>query len=262
MCQTVFEFAWRVTQQLLIFDQNVMDYSRIKGWGSGFFFMYRDYLFLVTADHCIHYDDYTEGRLGKDDKVCVVNNIYDKKEWRSTLTPFGVFFYFDKSDPNCPEIPDLLDFAFAMRENSFPVPFLTRELKIGDDIICSAEKEKFIIKQEAVSDFREGNYYVCTGTVQNKIVNGMFNSCANALYVDLQFKGGDSEGNAILSYPYDVIYESWAGLSGGPVFDNEWKLVGVLVSVSESTNTVIAVPIKKIMCFMDYAIKYEEDAKE
>ena len=85
MCKTVFEFSWRITQQLIIFDQDEKDMSKIKGWGSGFFLGYKDRLFLVTADHCVHYDDYKEGRLGRDDKVCVVNNIYDKKQWRSTL---------------------------------------------------------------------------------------------------------------------------------------------------------------------------------
>ena len=85
MCKTVFEFAWRVTQQLVVYEHDESDLSKIKGWGSGFFLEYRKILFLVTADHCIHYDDYKEGRLGTDDRVFVANNIVDKKAFNSKI---------------------------------------------------------------------------------------------------------------------------------------------------------------------------------
>lgn len=259
MCKSVFEFSWRITQQLIIFNQDETDMSRIKGWGSGFFIFYKERLFLLTADHCIHFDDYLEGRLGKDDKICVVNNIYDKLQWRSTLTPFGGFYYFDKLDSNFPDIPDLQDFAFAMHENLFQVPFLTRELKVNDTIWCEEAKEKFILKSEAVVDFDKTKFYVCSGTVQNKIVNAMFNGCANALYCDLRSKEYDNEGNALLEFPGEVKEEYWAGLSGGPIIDNEYHLAGLLIRVSDTANIITAVPMKKILKFMDFAILYEEE---
>ena len=258
MCKTVFEFSWRITQQLIIFDQDEKDMSKIKGWGSGFFLGYKDRLFLVTADHCVHYDDYKEGRLGRDDKVCVVNNIYDKKQWRSTLTPFGGFFYFDKYDIRDMGFPDLQDFAFAMHENKFEAPFLTRELKAGDTVFCEDAKEKFILKSEAVVDFNKDRYYVCTGTVMNEIKNGMFNACANALHCDLRFREYDSDGNAVLDYSGSVKYKEWAGLSGGPVMDDQCHVAGMLIRVSEPANTITAVPMKKIMRLMDAAIQFEE----
>lgn len=34
MCKTVFEFSWRIVQQLIIFDQDETDMSKIKGWGA------------------------------------------------------------------------------------------------------------------------------------------------------------------------------------------------------------------------------------
>ncbi len=258
MCKSVFEFSWRIVQQLLIFDQDETDMSKIKGWGSGFFLCYKDRLFLITADHCIHYDDYQEGRLGRDDRVCVVNNIYDKIQWRSTLTPFGGFYFFDQYNLKEPVIPDLQDFAFAIHENRFEAPFLTRELKAGGTVLCEDAKEKFILKFDSITDFDKDRYYVCTGTVQNKIVNGMFNGCANVIHRDLRFRNYDTDGNAVLYYHEYVKHEDWAGLSGGPVMDDQCHVAGMLIRVSEAANTVIAVPMKKILRFMDAAIEFEE----
>lgn len=262
MCKTVFEFAWRVTQQLVVYEHDESDLSKIKGWGSGFFLEYRKILFLVTADHCIHYDDYKEGRLGTDDRVFVANNIVDRKAFGSMLTPFGSFFFFEKMDPAYPTIPDLQDFAFSMRENSFQAPFLTVELVGVDGVICEAGKEKFIMKEDSVVDFNSEKYYVSVGTCLNRIKNGMINERNGAIHCDLRFREYDRDGNAVLEYPYGVKEDHWTGLSGGPIIDNECHLAGVLIRVSEVANTIIAVPIKKVIRFMDFAIRYEADPKE
>ena len=74
-----------------------------------------------------------------------------------------------------------------MHENKFQAPFLTRELKWDDEVLCEEAKEEFILKSDAISDFDKDRYYVCTGTAKNKIVNGMFNTCANAIHCDLRF---------------------------------------------------------------------------
>lgn len=257
MCKSAFEFSWRITQQLVIFDQDETDMSKIKGWGSGFFLDYKNRLFLVTAGHCIHLDDYQEGWLGRSDKICVVNNIYDKQQWQSTLTPFGGFYYFEKYDLRDAEFPDLQDFAFAMHENKFEAPFLTRELKWDNEVLCEGSKEKFILKSDAVADFDQDRYYLCTGTVQNKIVNGMFNACVNAIYYNMRLREFDSDGNALLDYPDYVKYDNWAGLSGVPLLDDKCHVAGLVIRVCESTNTIIAVPLRKVFKMMDYAIQFE-----
>lgn len=70
---SVFEFAWLATQQVLVSSDDGA--SDIKGYGSGFFLQYRNRLFFVTADHVAHIDDFEKGlRLGKDDFVWVLSN--------------------------------------------------------------------------------------------------------------------------------------------------------------------------------------------
>ena len=50
--KSVFEFAWLSTQQVVVTDDKKGE--KIIGFGSGFFFHYRDHLFFVTADHVSH----------------------------------------------------------------------------------------------------------------------------------------------------------------------------------------------------------------
>ena len=119
MLEEIVEFAWRTTQQLQFYEAEETDLSKIKGWGSGFFLTYRGRLFFITADHCIHSGDYAEGRLGKDDMVCVVNNIVDRDNWNSLMTPVGGFFYFDRYDVNRPDMAYLQDYAISYEEGVY-----------------------------------------------------------------------------------------------------------------------------------------------
>lgn len=263
MCKTVIEYAWRVTQQIIVCAPDQVDLSNSKGWGSGFFLVYRKHLFFVTADHCFHSDDYEEGRLGFDDKVYIYNNIVNREEFNSIATPLGGFFYYDKMDPQCPEILDLQDFAFSMISETFKAPFLTHELRYSDGTVCcEAAKNKFIIKEESIAPFSQDHYYVSVGTCLNKIRNGMILDRHNAIHVDLRLRGFDNDGNAILDYQYGIREDHWTGLSGGPIIDDECRLSGILIRVSEYADTVTVVPMEKVLRFMDYAIRYEEDNKE
>ena len=47
-------------------------------------------------------------------------------------------------------------------------------------------------------------------------------------------------------------------LSGGPVFNNAYQLIGMAIRVNENDDTIKVMPMKKITELMDYAIKYED----
>lgn len=55
-----------------------------------------------------------------------------------------------------------------------------------------------------------------------------------------------------------VEYKDWAGFSGGPVFNDNYGLVGMAIQVNEEQDTITVVPMKKITELMDYAIQYED----
>ena len=262
--KSVYEFAWLTTQQIVVTsDKNG---SNIKGFGSGFFFQYRDKLFFVTADHVIHPDDFEEGmRLGRDDYVWVLNNRNSSTELATMFTPIGGLFSFDQmnvEDDLSFEIPDMKDITFAMLSNSFKFPFLTHELRVDDSVIVAAGKEKLIISSHSMTELKDTDYCLIEGCVQWDIKDGIKFYRCNAIHQDLTLDSIDVDGYYNLKCSSPVKYDEWAGLSGGPVFNDKFNLIGMVISVSEVKDTVRVVPMKKITELMDYAIRFGKDMEE
>lgn len=262
--KSVYEFAWLTTQQIVVTsDKNG---SNIKGFGSGFFFQYRDKLFFVTADHVIHPDDFEEGmRLGRDDYVWVLNNRNSSTELATMFTPIGGLFSFDQmnvEDDLSFEIPDMKDITFAMLSNFFKFPFLTHELRVDDSVIVAAGKEKLIISSHSMTELKDTDYCLIEGCVQWDIKDGIKLYRCNEIHQDLTLESIDVDGYYNLKCSSPVKYDEWAGLSGGPVFNDKFNLIGMVISVSEVKDTVRVVPMKKITELMDYAIRFGKDMKE
>lgn len=257
--KSVYEFAWLTTQQIVVTADK--EGNQIKGFGSGFFFYYKERLFLVTADHVSHPDDFDAGmRLGKDDFVWVINNKNSTKELATLLTPIGGLFSFDKSDINDKLslfIPDMKDISFAILPNTFKYPFLTHELTADGKVIVPAGEEKVIINSPCTTVLKDTDYCLIEGCVQWDIKGVTFFRC-NAIHQDLKLVGIDGDGYYKLKNSGPVKYDEWAGLSGGPVFNDKGGLVGMAIQVNEKKDTVTVVPMKNIMELMDYAIQYEE----
>lgn len=261
---SVYEFAWLTTQQIVVTsDKKGLN---IKGYGSGFFFQYKDRLFFVTADHVSHPDDFEQGiRLGKDDFVWVFNNQNSTTELATMLTPIGGLFSFDRSDlldELSIEIPDMEDVSFAILPNSFKYPFLTHELRVEENVIVPAGEEKIIVQSACATELKESDYCLVEGCVQWNDSDGVRLFRCNAIHQDLTLKQIDDEGNYIMKYIAPIVYKDWAGLSGGPVFTDSGRLIGMITDVNENDDTILVVPMKKITRLMDYAIKYEEDIKQ
>lgn len=258
--KSVFEFAWLTTQQIAVTSDK--EGTNIKGFGSGFFLQYKERLFFVTADHVAHPDDFEVGiRLGKDDYVWVFNNKNSTTELATMLTPIGGIYYFDKMDFNDElsfEILDMKDIAFAILPNSFKAPFLTHELKCDDEVIVAPGREKVIVKSECIAELSKEDYCLMEGCVHWDIKGVRFERC-NAIYCDLRLNDVDSEGYYLLEPTIPVVYKDWAGLSGGPVYNDKCQLIGMAISVSEVKDIVRVVPMEKITNLMDMAIRYEED---
>lgn len=225
-----------------------------------FFFQYKDRLFFVTADHVLHSDDFEAGlRLGTDDYLWVLNNNNSTTELSTMLTPIEGLFTFDKmnfNDELSLEIPDMKDIALAMLPNTFfNSKFLTHELKVEDDVIVEAGVEKKII--DCSEKLKEGDLCLIEGCVKWSEKAAKL-SRVNAIYQNLKFKDYDTKGYYILKYERSVIYGDWAGLSGGPVFNDKAKLIGMAIEVNVFEDTICVIPIEKIMELMNYVIKINQ----
>ena len=258
------EYLWRVSQQLIVAEDKEM--TNICGYGSGFFLQYQDRLFFVTADHVLHMEDYKQGvRISEESFLFVANNVRGEG-LTSAYTPLGDFYFFDKYnfekliagqdlDMNVLAIPELQDYTFCLRKNSFECPFLTHALLDYDGEVIVPEKlEKLIISSRAIVSPNEQDYYIVGGCVKYKIVDGVRIDRYNAIHQDMRYIRIENE-RIILHSPEDVKYEYWAGLSGSPVLNHQGLLLGVIVEIREIENEVVVVPIDEILKKMDYIIK-------
>ena len=76
------------------------------------------------------------------------------------------------------------------------------------------------------------------------------------MFCDLNF---DGEEDFLFKFKYNgqIKYDEWAALSGSAIFNQEGKVVGMVIRVTQETNVVWVVPIKHIFRLIDYAIASE-----
>lgn len=248
------------TQQVVVTSD--MGAQNIKGFGSGFFFQYKDRLFFVTADHVSHPDDYSEGlRLEREDYVWVFNNKNASAGLATMLTPIKGIYSFDFYDLRSKisiVIPDMVDVCFSILPNAFKSPFLTHELSVNGSVVVPAGREKFIIKEECVTRLTGDDYCLVEGCVHWDVKDAIRLCRENAIHQDLTLESIDSNGNYKLKYANHVVYDDWAGLSGAPVFNDKVQLIGMVIEVNVTDDTILVFPMEKIMKYMDFALKYEK----
>lgn len=259
--RNTYQYAWLCTQQLVISPEGDKNCSDICGWGSGFFLSHKDRFFFVTADHNLHIDDHKIGeRTGKENHIFIHNNITDKEMMAPILTPMGNFNFYDRYnyaplfdsknsiediDAEVLSIPDLIDVAFCEVQKTIERPFLTHELSVENAVLVPAGEQKLVISSDNVAEPTSDCLYLVEGVVENEI-KGIRNLRKNAIYQDLTY-AFTKDGDYYFDYPNAVRHKEWAALSGAPIFDNQCRLVGMVVRVVESTNQIRVFPANEII---------------
>lgn len=265
--KTVFENVWRVTHQVIVSQDKEM--TKIVGYGSGFFFHYREKLFFVTADHVLHpYDHQVKKRLFGDYYVFVLNHIQGEGN-KSACTLLGNFHYFEVADKDYLEelvsgkeiLPDveIPDYAFCEVENNFEYQFLTSEYHESDgSIIVPAGLEKMILGEKNIVEPNKEDYYVVGSWIkQHRNQAEAKIEMENRMHYDMKYVGVHND-MMVLAYPETVVYEEWAGISGSPVLNQNGQLLGVIVAVRKGTNYILVIPMKEVLKKMDYVLDIEE----
>lgn len=286
--------AFLATLQLIIPDAR--DPNKIKGFGSGFLLRHQGRLFFITADHVVHLDDYdpdnmTGQRTGIDYSPQIITNIQAKNEFKSINLPIGGFYHltgfgFDEDTLNTPEdlvsifdkiiertidindeslpldvrIPSFPDMAISKLKEPLCVPLLNNQVVMPNgEILIKEGMPKLSLCSDNTRDFNKDNWYVVAGTVRNEIKNSIVLDRTNILHKQLLFEELNSEKNAILKIPGLVDIQYWAGLSGAPILNDNGLLAGMLIRGPETEPFITAVPIRKIIWFLDIIIKNENN---
>lgn len=286
--------AFLATLQLIIPDP--CNSNNIKAFGSGFLLRHKKRLFFVTADHVIHLDDHdsaneTGQRIGVDYSPQIITNNKVEGELKSINLPVGGFYHltgfgFDEDTIKTPEkfisvfnkiiegtidindeslpldvrIASLPDMAISELKEPLSVSLLNNQIVLEDgEILIKEGTPKLSLFSEHTTSFREKNLYFVAGTICNEIKNSTVLDRKNVLHSNLIFEKLDNDKYAILKIPGLVDIQYWAGLSGAPIIDDNGLLAGMLIRGPEKEPFVTAVPIEKIIWFLDVIIKNEDN---
>lgn len=224
-------------------------------YGSGFFLNYKKNLYFITADHNIHFADHQNNkRLGTDNFVGILNNISNKEEFSTIITPIGGLYFMESFDLSKENLGyQLIDVAISLvNRTKFEAPFLTDE-DLKDDnhnVIVSPNEQKFeFLDEHMIEPSRDDTYYIY-GKIRPEI-KGLF-LYRKAIFIS-NLKYIQDSGNYVLLNTENQIndYNDWAGLSGSPVINQEGKCIGVLCSVIENTKSIFVKPFSKMLPFLD-----------
>lgn len=257
-----FDFIWRKNYQVVVAPPGSRDFTNPTYCGCGFVVRYKDYNFFITADHVIHGEHFeADERDAKDNVVGVLLCKNDMECYASLTVPLGGIYDFTKYQlPKSKDdlvFPELVDVAFCKVDEKLNA-CVTTELSIDDEIIVSAGEPKGYIPTEMFLEHpSKDKLYVVAGIILRVHQNGIRFSPLNAVYCGLEYV--ETIDNLFhLEYPQIIDYQQWAGLSGSPVFNNEGKLLGMLLRVEDGGHAVWVKPISEIVKLLDCSLSIEK----
>jgi hypothetical protein len=252
---SLIEALVKTTYQVVICKEPSFQ-DRPIAWGAGFFLNFRGELFFITADHNIHIEDHNKNeRTGVDNYLAILNNISDKSNLSTMVTPIGGFYYLNSYDLSKEDLsPQLVDVAVSMVNRSLlKEPFLTEAIFNSEkQLLVRANEAKFELVEESLCEPQESATYAVYGKTRPQF-KGLFVHREDTIKNNLKYVG-TFKGFLLLNTDGPIIYEDWAGLSGSPVLDEEGRCVGMLCSVNEGTNAVFVKPMSAIKVVLEALI--------
>lgn len=282
--------AFLTTLQLIVIDR--LHSCKIVAFGSGFLLNHNGHLFLVTADHVIHPDDHDANnenaqRKHIDYSIEIITNINDVDNLRSLNLRVDGFYNFtmhkfdeivdtnefskiidriinddinidDESLPIGVRIPDFTDIAISELKSPLKHPLLSNQVILQNkEILIEHGTHKLILNTECIKTFNSNSKYLVAGVICNDIKNTIILERKNAIHGDLIFESFDNNGYAILKTNEEADIKLWEGLSGAPILDDNGYLAGMLIRGPLTEQYLTAIPIDKIINFLDVIIKNE-----
>lgn len=159
-------------------------------------------------------------------------------------------------------IASLPDMAISELKEPLSVPLLSNQVIMQNkEVLIQEGMPKLSLFSTHSKNFNNDNRYLVAGTICNEIKNSTVLNRINVLHEGLIFERLDNDRYAILKIPtlVEVDIQYWAGLSGAPILDDNGLLAGMLIRGPEKEPFVTAVPIEKIIWFLDMIIKNEDN---
>ncbi len=243
------------------------------GAGCGFFLKYRNKHVFVTADHVIHPIDHTKKmRLSDGYDIVIVNNVVEKDANGVSIpicTPIGNLYYFEQARVVGNKEVDLTKLFFGAQpfdvsfsflgEDRFTKPFKNEGFRLQDGTIIPGGMNMMPIPSERIVEPEASKSYIVWGNVKYRI-NPIDNKTLlwePIIHEDLEYLG--EAGDYYCFHPSKQINPGeWHGISGGPFFDTEGNLIGILCGGNTNNNIIYVLKMSRVLTLIDTTLKIEE----
>lgn len=256
---TVCEYIWRCIYHVVIFGKDDKELQNPLAWGSGFFLNTANGSVFLTADHVIHFQDYdADMRTGIDNIVVLPSYKNVEGEIASYYASLPSFYDFTNYDMEWPEIPDMIDCAPCLIVRDVEDVFTDNLLDEGGRVIVPAGLKKCCISIDTIAEPIGDEDFIVAGKIYNE-VRGVRMEYRNAWNEGIRLQGTNTDGNYVFKNAVPVVHDNWKGLSGSPVFDSHLHLVGMLLRDAEVNDTLIVMPMSRVMDIINLAKCHYED---
>lgn len=267
---SLLELLTRTKLQIFTYEQETMKKNAYpNGMGSGFFFLHKDRMMLVTADHVCHPFDHEPGRTQRvfeDKDVALVNNWVEKDANgvdMPILTPVGGFYYFDKFKVDIDKgiVGDFkpFDATFAILGKArFQKPFKNEGLQVVNGPTIPAGLDMIPIPTDAVVEPEENDRYICYGHTNFGLAeDGVHLKWDTTIHEEMKYKC-DCGDYYVLTPSEAIVNKDWEGISGAPVLNQKGGLLGILCGGDPVHNDIYVLNMKKVLSLIDTTLRIEE----
>lgn len=263
----------RCYHQVQISERREDDIFIPDGFGSAFMFAYKNYIFLISAEHVLSPSNFY---FKLDPNKEYIGGIYTYKNIKTPkgqISPEMVNFYIDKGDyTKYFEWDDVKKKWIIRRADMFYYPISNNPYFKGKKFVTQGQIDgngnsvygglpKIPISEQCISEPQATHSFSIYGLVQNDIQQCQI--IGKSIYhPGLKFieKKGNSYFFSVS--PQDELLDKhlyWEGLSGTAVFDElTGQVVGMAIMYDEEKLTLEVFPIKHICAILDGYIKSRE----
>ena len=263
------ELLTRSRLQIFTYKQGTMMKNAYpNGAGSGFFFLHKDRVILVTADHVCHPFDHELGRTHRvfeEKEVALVNNWVEKDENgvdMQILTPVGKFYYFDKFKVDIDKglLNDFqpFDATFAiLGKDRFQKPFMNEGMQVVNGPTMPSGLDMIWIPTDTLVEPKTDDWYICYGHTQFGLADdGVHLKWNTTIHENMKYRC-DCGDYYVLTPSEAIVNKDWEGISGAPVLNQKGGLLGILCGGNPAENTVFVMKMKAVLSLIDSTLRIE-----
>lgn len=244
-------------EDVLKYSQQIISFISDEEYNvaNGFFVIYNEFRYFITANHAITYDEIGESKPFEEVYLILHINGQELTTKAIKLSNWQTIDLYKFIQTECifprMELDEIEDVVFCsiypsiLKGSIKELPF---RLKDAQPNSCN-KKEIYSIplSDDIITPNAENNYYLAGKILQESTF--CIREYVEYFYEDIKFI--DKEGKFYtFKMPTHISMENIRGLSGAPIFDGQKNCIGMAIKYRPDDDTLIVLPIEEIIFYL------------